>query len=134
MGALVALRCVFNQENNMPLPALVLPAIPALASLSLGALAVTFVKAIPFMLTAALVFLGITWITVTGVTAGFDFMINSMLGVFNGLPSNIATLMKIAGIPEALSYVLSAISFKISLQLVSGTLRFLTFGAARGSL
>jgi small-conductance mechanosensitive channel len=113
----------------MPLPALVIPAIPALSALSFGAAAVTFVKIVPFLIAAALLFLGITWVTVTGVTAGLDFLISNMEGVFNGLPANIATIMKMAGMVEALSYVLSAISFKISLNLVGGTLRFLTFGA-----
>ena len=97
---------------------------PAIVAIILGALGALIVRLIPVILTRALLFLGIGFATVTGVDIAFSSFISSLEGYFHNLPATVMSLLTIAGVPTALSFLLSAIAFKLTLKLVAGSMTF----------
>ena len=105
---------------------LALPILGTAATGAITALIALLVKAVPYILGRGLVFLGIGFATVTGVQAGFDQLVTLLHGQFNNLPAAVLQVLNMAGIPTALSFILSALAFKLSLKLVNGAMSFFT--------
>lgn len=103
-----------------------LPLIPIAISSAFTVLFAIIARAIPFITGRVLLFLGIGFASVTGMSLGYDQLITLLQGQLNNIPYAAASILKMAGFITAMSYILSALAFKLSLKLVNGAMNFFT--------
>lgn len=69
--------------------------------------------------------LGISLVTVTGVTASIDALRTQLVGSVNRLPSDVLNLFMLAGGGEAIGIILGAITTKLLMVQASSALKFI---------
>lgn len=71
------------------------------------------------IVTRVLATLGVGIFTITGLNACLTLVFNSCQSSFNGLPADIAGLLFLSGLPQALAIILSAAAARISMVSLS---------------
>ena len=79
----------------------------------------------------ALIVLGISTVTYTGVTASLDGLIGMAQNSWVGLPQDLLQLASIAGVTDFLGIITGAMSTRVTLWVASMSTRWITGGVKR---
>jgi len=72
----------------------------------------------------ALLYLGITVLTFTGVDAAFGAVVNLAKSSYGGMPAAILGLCAMAGVPQALGIIFGAFNARLAMWLASSASRW----------
>lgn len=71
----------------------------------------------------ALLGLGITFLSYTGLNIGFASLRSLVISNFNGLSTDVLNMMGFLGLDKAITIILSGFAYKISLNAIGGTIK-----------
>ncbi|KGW11652.1 DUF2523 domain-containing protein [Burkholderia pseudomallei] len=75
------------------------------------------------IVTRVLVALGIGFVTVAGIDAALNQVIQCMTASAGGIPTDIANVLALGGVGDAIAYVLGGISARVSFYMLTSTTR-----------
>lgn len=74
----------------------------------------------------ALLYLGITAVTLTGVQTAFGALLSSMQAGYGGLPPAVLALAGLAGMPDALGLIWGAFNARLAIWVTLNSTRWVT--------
>lgn len=74
----------------------------------------------------ALLYLGITAVTLSGVQTAFGLLLAHMQSGYSGMPSDVVALAGLAGMPDALGLIWGAFNARLAIWVTLNSTRWVT--------
>ncbi len=94
----------------------------------MGNLAIWLVGLVPTLVGRVLLALGMGIVTIKGIDIAWTGLQNQLLAALVGLPSDLLNLLGLAGVGNALAYILGAITARVTLAALTNTARIVGLG------